>query len=188
MKLVRRAPENPAAGGDAALASAWEELRDTGARLILGTQYRGRIVGFWAGHRKTPDRGGQRPDSAAFERCPSTTMRAHGPWKIQEGCDCHSLHHPSVRGGVAPEWRTPPGQRRWAGRALQAGAHGDSSLYGLDLPGGPPWPRRFRRLEQEASTRCAWALGQRGRQLCTGWGSCFWFTGAAAAAQRCWPG
>ncbi len=83
-----------------------EELRQTGARLILGTQYRGRVVELLA---KAMETGQQIVAVEALESAPyeALSIRRHeghtrAVMKIQEGCDNHCTYCiiPSVRGAV----------------------------------------------------------------------------------------
>ncbi len=151
MKLVRRyRRENPAAEVVIAGCLAQrlgEELRDTGARLILGTQYRGRIVELLekAIRENTQIVAVSALDSAAFEALSIHRHEGHtrAVMKIQEGCDCHCTYCiiPSVRGSVRS--REVEDIRREAAALGQAGfaelvltgIHLTS--YGIDLPGRP---------------------------------------------------
>lgn len=83
-----------------------EELRETGARLILGTQYRARVVELL---EKAVDEGIQLVAVDALESAPYEPLLIHSHeghtravMKIQEGCDnrCTYCIIPSVRGGV----------------------------------------------------------------------------------------
>lgn len=83
-----------------------EELRETGARLILGTQYRARVVELL---EKAVDEGIQLVAVDALESAPYEQLLIHSHeghtravMKIQEGCDnrCTYCIIPSVRGGV----------------------------------------------------------------------------------------
>lgn len=151
MKLVRRyRRENPAAELVIAGCLAQrlgEELRDTGARLILGTQYRGQIVELLekAIQDNTQAVAVSGLESAAFEALTIQRHEGHtrAVMKIQEGCDCHCTYCviPSVRGAVRS--RHLEDIRREAaalGKAgfselVLTGIH--LSSYGIDLPGKP---------------------------------------------------
>lgn len=83
-----------------------EELRDTGARLILGTQYRGQVVELLnrAVEEQSQLVAVKALTSAPFE---SLSIHAHAGhtravMKIQEGCNnrCTYCIIPSVRGGI----------------------------------------------------------------------------------------
>ena len=83
-----------------------EELRDTGARLILGTQYRGRVVELLteAVENQTQIIAVDSLQSAPFEPLRIHAHEGHtrAVMKIQEGCDnrCTYCIIPSVRGGI----------------------------------------------------------------------------------------
>jgi len=151
MKLVRRyRRENPAAEVVIAGCLAQrlgEELRDTGARLILGTQYRGQVVDLLekAIQENTQTVAVSGLESAPFEALSIHRHEGHtrAVMKIQEGCNCHCTYCviPSVRGGVRS--RLLEDIRREAaalGKAgfselVLTGIH--LSSYGIDLPGRP---------------------------------------------------
>ncbi|MEA5014130.1 MAG: tRNA (N(6)-L-threonylcarbamoyladenosine(37)-C(2))-methylthiotransferase MtaB [Candidatus Limiplasma sp.] len=151
MKLVRRyRRENP--GAEVVIAGCLaqrmgEELRHTGARLILGTQYRGRIVELLekAIRENTQIVAVSALDSAAFEELSIHRHEGHtrAVMKIQEGCDCHCTYCiiPSVRGGIRS--REVEEIRREAAALGQAGFKElvltgiHLTSYGLDLPGRP---------------------------------------------------
>ncbi len=162
LKLARRyRRQNPAAELVIAGCLAQRlgnQLRDTGARLILGTQYRGRVVELLeeAIESNTQIVAVEGLDSAAFEELTIHSHEGHtrAVMKIQEGCDCRCTYCiiPSVRGGVR--------SRALEGIAQEAAVLGKAgfselvltgihlSSYGRDLPGSP-------RLEQavEAAAR-----------------------------------
>ena len=124
-----------------------DALRSTGARLILGTQYRARVAELLeqAIDTQTQLVAVDSLQSAAFE---PLTIRAHdghtrAVMKIQEGCDnrCTYCIIPSVRGGI----RSRPVEEIAAEAAVLSQA-GFAELvltgihltsYGRDLPGKP---------------------------------------------------
>ena len=83
-----------------------EALRDTGARLILGTQHRGQVVELLeqAIAENVQLVAVDRLDSVPFETLSIHAHEGHtrAVMKIQEGCDNHCTYCiiPSVRGGV----------------------------------------------------------------------------------------
>ena len=83
-----------------------EALRDTGARVILGTQYRARVVELLetAMAEQTQLVAVDSLKSAAFEPLSIHAHEGHtrAVMKIQEGCDNHCTYCiiPSVRGGI----------------------------------------------------------------------------------------
>lgn len=110
MQAARRFKrQNPA--GELVLAGCLaqrmgEKLRETGARLVIGTQYRGRVAELLeqAVAEGTQLVAVESLQSAPFE---ALSIRAHeghtrAVMKIQEGCDnrCTYCIIPSVRGGV----------------------------------------------------------------------------------------
>ncbi len=140
MKMVRRfRRENPAAELVIAGCLAQrrgEALRDTGARLILGTQYRGQIVELL---EKAIEEGTQTVAvgelaSAPFEALSIRSHEGHtrAVMKIQEGCDCHCTYCiiPSVRGGVRS--RDLPSIAREA-EVLSAAGFSELVLTGIHL-------------------------------------------------------
>ena len=83
-----------------------EQLRETGARLILGTQYRGRVVELL---EQAVAENIQMVAVEGIENAPyePLSIRSHeghtrAVMKIQEGCDNHCTYCiiPSVRGGI----------------------------------------------------------------------------------------
>ena len=151
MKLVRRCHRcNPMAELVIAGCLAQrmgEELRYTGARLILGTQYRGRVVELLerAMAENTQTVAVSRLDSAPYEALSIRGHQGHtrAVVKIQEGCDCQCSYCviPSVRGGVRSRPLESIREEAAAlGRAgfvelVLTGIHLTS--YGKDLPGRP---------------------------------------------------
>jgi len=83
-----------------------DNLRDTGARLILGTQYRARVVDLFeqAVEERTQLVAVDSLQSVAFEPLSIHAHDGHtrAVMKIQEGCDnrCTYCIIPSVRGGI----------------------------------------------------------------------------------------
>jgi threonylcarbamoyladenosine tRNA methylthiotransferase MtaB len=131
--------QNP--GGELVLAGCLaqrlgEELRETGARLILGTQYRAQVVDLL---EKALAEGTQLVAveslrNAAFE---PLLIRAHeghtrAVMKIQEGCDnrCAYCVIPSVRGGVRSK---PVDAVRAEAQALAAAGFSELVLTGVHL-------------------------------------------------------
>lgn len=151
LKAARRyLRQNP--GGELIVAGCLaqrmgEQLRDTGARLILGTQYRARVVELLeaAVAAGTQTVAVESLQSAPFE---PLTIRAHeghtrAVMKIQEGCDnrCAYCIIPSVRGAVRSK---PVEDVLTEARALADAGFSELVLtgvhltsYGRDLPGGP---------------------------------------------------
>ncbi len=142
--------QNP--GGELVLAGCLaqrlgEELRATGARLILGTQYRARVVDLL---EKAVAEGTQivAVDSLAGAPFEPLTIRAHeghtrAVMKIQEGCDnrCAYCVIPSVRGGIRSK---PVEAVRAEAQALADAGFAEMVLtgvhltsYGRDQDGGP---------------------------------------------------
>lgn len=151
MQLIRRyRRKNPAAEVVIAGCLAQrmgENLRETGARLVLGTQYRGRVVELL---EKAIEDGVQTVavddlQSAAYEPLTIHGHRGHtrAVMKIQEGCDnrCTYCIIPSVRGSVRS--RTLQGIRTEAERLSKAGFQEivltgiHLTSYGRDLEGKP---------------------------------------------------
>ena len=83
-----------------------EQLRETGARLILGTQYRGRVVELLeqAIAENIQMVAVEGIDNAPYEPLSIRSHEGHtrAVMKIQEGCDNHCTYCiiPSVRGGI----------------------------------------------------------------------------------------
>ena len=148
-RRIRR--ENP--GGELIVAGCLaqkrgEILRDTGARLILGTQRRGEIVTLF---ERAVEQNTQIVAVESLEHIPfeSLSIRGHhghtrALMKIQEGCDnrCTFCIVPSVRGGIRS--RTLADVREEA-KSLAAAGYREVVLtgvhlssYGRDLPGKPP--------------------------------------------------
>ena len=124
-----------------------DALRSTGARLILGTQYRAQVAELLekAVETQTQLVAVDSLQSAAFE---PLTIRAHeghtrAVMKIQEGCDnrCTYCIIPSVRGGIrsraVEEIAAEANALAQAGftELVLTGIHLTS--YGRDLPGKP---------------------------------------------------
>ncbi|MCE5343960.1 MAG: tRNA (N(6)-L-threonylcarbamoyladenosine(37)-C(2))-methylthiotransferase MtaB [Eubacteriales bacterium] len=124
-----------------------EKLRETGARLILGTQYRGRIVDLL---EEALEENQQVVAVESLAGAPFEPLSIHAHeghtravMKIQEGCDnrCTYCVIPSVRGSIRS--RTVESVRREALALAEAGfcelvltgVHLTS--YGRDLPGKP---------------------------------------------------
>ena len=124
-----------------------EALRETGARLILGTQYRARVVELL---EQAVREGMQMVAVEGVSNSPYEPLSIHSHeghtravMKIQEGCDnrCTYCIIPSVRGGV----RSRPLEeiRREAEALSQAGFQElvltgiHLTSYGRDLPGRP---------------------------------------------------
>ena len=83
-----------------------EQLRETGARLILGTQYRGQVVKLL---EEAVAENTQMVAVEGIENAPYEPLSIHrheghtrAVMKIQEGCDNHCTYCiiPSVRGGI----------------------------------------------------------------------------------------
>ncbi|MBE0600674.1 MAG: tRNA (N(6)-L-threonylcarbamoyladenosine(37)-C(2))-methylthiotransferase MtaB [Firmicutes bacterium] len=151
MQAARRFKrQNP--GGELIVAgclaqSKGETLRDTGARLIIGTQFRGEIAGLFA-QAMREDSQIVAVDSlsrAAFEPLSIRGHQGHtrALMKIQEGCDNHCTFCivPSVRGGIRS--RTLPEVRAEAEALARAGFHEvvltgvHLTSYGRDLENKP---------------------------------------------------
>lgn len=150
MQAARRFKrQNPA--GELVLAGCLaqrmgEKLLDTGARLIIGTQYRARVAELLeeAVEKQTRIVAVDSLASAPFE---PLSIRAHeghtrAVMKIQEGCDnrCTYCIIPSVRGGVRSK---PVAHVAAEARALAEAGFAELVLtgihltsYGRDLPGG----------------------------------------------------
>lgn len=125
-----------------------EELRSTGARLILGTQYRARVVELL---EKAIAENGQIVAVDGIENAPYEPLAIHSHeghtravMKIQEGCDnrCTYCIIPSVRGSVRSR---PLGAIREEAEALARAGFQELVLtgihltsYGRDLEGRPP--------------------------------------------------
>lgn len=124
-----------------------EALRETGARLILGTQYRAQVVELL---EQAVREGVQMVAVEGVSNAPYEPLTIHSHeghtravMKIQEGCDnrCTYCIIPSVRGGV----RSRPLEeiRREAEALSQAGFQElvltgiHLTSYGRDLPGRP---------------------------------------------------
>ena len=124
-----------------------EALRETGARLILGTQYRAQVVELL---EQAVREGVQMVAVEGVSNAPYEPLTIHSHeghtravMKIQEGCDNHCTYCiiPSVRGGV----RSRPLEeiRREAEALSQAGFQElvltgiHLTSYGRDLPGRP---------------------------------------------------
>ena len=124
-----------------------EELRESGARLIIGTQYRGQVVELL---EKAIAEDTQIVAVEALESVPyePLTIRRHeghtrAVMKIQEGCDRHCTYCiiPSVRGNVRS--RDLNSIQREAAELAKAGFQEivltgiHLTSYGRDLPGRP---------------------------------------------------
>jgi threonylcarbamoyladenosine tRNA methylthiotransferase MtaB len=124
-----------------------EQLRATGARLILGVQYRGEVVRLFenALEENTQTVAVESLQHAAFEPLSIRGHQGHtrALMKIQEGCDnrCTFCIVPSVRGGIRSR---PIEDIRREAEALSAagfqevvltGVH--LSSFGRDLPDKP---------------------------------------------------
>ena len=124
-----------------------EALRETGARLILGTQYRARVVELL---EQAVREGVQMVAVEGVSNAPYEPLSIHSHeghtravMKIQEGCDnrCTYCIIPSVRGGVRSrpleEIRRETEALSQAGfqELVLTGIHLTS--YGRDLPGRP---------------------------------------------------
>ena len=140
-----------------------ESLRDTGARLVLGTQYRAQVVELL---EKAIDEQVQLVavdslQSVAFE---PLSIRAHdghtrAVMKIQEGCDnrCTYCIIPSVRGGV----RSKPVDAVRAEAETLAGAGFTEMVltgihltsYGRDLEGKPTLADAIRAVHEVAGVQ-----------------------------------
>ena len=151
MKMVRRCrSRNPAAELVIAGCLAQrmgEKLRSTGARLILGAQYRGRIVELLekAIEENTQTVAVSELESAPYESLAICGHREHtrAVMKIQEGCDCRCAYCviPSVRGRARSR---PLESIREEAAALGGAGFQELVLtgihltsYGKDLPGKP---------------------------------------------------
>ncbi len=151
MQLVRRyRRKNPAAELviTGCLAQRMgESLRETGARLILGTQYRGRVVELL---EKAMEEGVQTVAVDDLASAPYEPLLIHSHeghtravMKIQEGCDNHCTYCiiPSVRGGVRS--RSLESIREEAAALSKAGFQEivltgiHLTSYGRDLEGRP---------------------------------------------------
>ena len=127
-----------------------EALRDTGARLILGTQYRGDIAALFeqAIAEDTQIVAVDSLSQAAFEPLSIRGHQGHtrALMKIQEGCDNHCTFCivPSVRGGIRS--RTLTDIRSEAQALAKAGFHEvvltgvHLTSYGRDLADKPSLP------------------------------------------------
>ena len=137
-----------------------EALRETGARLILGTQYRGQVVTLL---EKALAEDVQLVAVDELEGIPyePLTIRCHeghtrAVMKIQEGCDNHCTYCiiPSVRGGVRSrgmdEVRREAADLAAAGfrEIVLTGIHLTS--YGRDLEGKPALIDAIRTVCEEA--------------------------------------
>ena len=123
-----------------------EALRETGARLILGTQYRAQVVELL---EEAVRKGVQMVAVEGVSDAPYEPLSIHSHeghtravMKIQEGCDnrCTYCIIPSVRGSVIPVLQEAI--RREAGGAFAGGLSGAGltihlTSYGRDLPGRP---------------------------------------------------
>ncbi len=151
MQAVRRfRRENP--DGELIIAGCLaqhkgEALRATGARLILGVQYRGDVVGLFenAVAENTQTVAVDSLSHIAFEPLSIRGHQGHtrALMKIQEGCDnrCTFCIVPSVRGGIrsrpVADIRREAEALSEAGflEAVLTGVH--LSSYGRDLPDQP---------------------------------------------------
>jgi len=113
-----------------------DKLRETGARLIIGTQYRGKVVALLeqAIEQQTQLVAVDSLSSVPFE---PLTIHAHAGhtravMKIQEGCDCRCTYCiiPSVRGSVRSK---PVAQVRAEAQALADAGFTELVLTGIHL-------------------------------------------------------
>lgn len=151
LKAARRYKrQNP--GGELVLAGCLaqrmgERLRDTGARLILGTQYRARVAELLeqAVAQQTQLVAVDSLQAAPFEVLTVHAREGHtrAVMKIQEGCDnrCSYCIIPSVRGPVRSK---PVKQIEEEAQTLTAAGYQELVLtgihltsYGRDLPDRP---------------------------------------------------
>lgn len=151
MKLIRKCRrQNPSAEIIIAGCLAQrmgEELLSTGARLILGTQYRGQVVELFEKaleeHRQIV--AVEELKDVPYEALHIASHEGHtrAVMKIQEGCDCQCTYCiiPSVRGGVRS--RGLDSIRQEAAALAKAGFRElvltgiHLTSYGRDLPGQP---------------------------------------------------
>ncbi|MDD3212397.1 MAG: tRNA (N(6)-L-threonylcarbamoyladenosine(37)-C(2))-methylthiotransferase MtaB, partial [Eubacteriales bacterium] len=151
MQAARRFKrQNP--GGELILAGCLaqrmgEKLADTGARVILGTQYRARVAELL---EKALNEDSQIVAVDSLQSVPFEELSIHGHaghtravMKIQEGCDnrCTYCIIPSVRGGIRSR---PVEEIRREAEALSDAGFSELVLtgihltsYGRDLPGKP---------------------------------------------------
>ncbi len=146
-RLKRREPQAELVLTGCLAQRMGEKLRDTGARLILGTQYRGRIVELLE-RAIAEDIQLVAVDSLQSAAYEPLSIRAHeghtrAVMKIQEGCDnrCTYCIIPSVRGGVRSR---PLTEIEREASALGAAGFAELVLtgvhltsYGRDLEGRP---------------------------------------------------
>lgn len=140
-----------------------DSLRDTGARLILGTQYRARVVELFeqAMEEQTQLVAVNTLQSAAFEPLSIHAHEGHtrAVMKIQEGCDnrCTYCIIPSVRGGIRSK---PVADVLSEAKTLSEAGFGELVLtgihltsYGRDLDGKPTLADAIRSVHEIEGVR-----------------------------------